>query len=381
MTDSTVPPPPERRTILNASQLGALLAALQELGFEVHGPAARDGAIVVDKLADATDLPHGLTVTQAPGHFRLQPRNDAAVFGFTHGADSWKKLLHPPRARLWSAARDGDSFTVTEDPAPSAPYALFGVRACDLHAIAVQDKVLQDGPYVDGVYAARRAGAFIIAADCASPSGTCFCTSMGDGPAASGGYDLALTELSADDPAKHRFVVRAASERGAAVVAQLALPPATEADLADAAASEMSARAQMGRCLDAGAARATLAKHRESAHWQDVAQRCLSCGNCTMVCPTCFCTTVEDSTDLNGDIAERWQRWDSCFTFGFSYTVGGPVRESPGARYRHWISHKLLNWHDQFGESGCTGCGRCITWCPVGIDITAEIAALQQDVS
>ena len=367
--------------ILPAARLGELIAVLRADGFDVQGPVVRDGVIALGSLADAAALPHGWTVTQQPGAWRLHPRADAAVFGFTHGAESWKKLLHPPRVRLWQAERRPDGFTVTEDAGPSAPYALFGVRACDLRAIAVQDKVLRGGPHVDAAYDGRRAGAFIVAVDCGEPSGTCFCVSMGSGPAAGSGYDLALTELDADVPDRHRFVVRIGSPRGQDTIGRLALPTATAADIGGAAAVAEAARAHMGRTMDAQAARATLASHRDSPHWQDVAQRCLTCGNCTMVCPTCFCTTVEDTSDLGGDIAERWRTWDSCFTFGFSHVVGGPAREAAGARYRHWISHKLSTWYEQFGESGCVGCGRCVTWCPVGIDIVAEIAALQQDVS
>jgi Fe-S oxidoreductase len=96
-----------------------------------------------------------------------------------------------------------------------------------------------------------------------------------------------------------------------------------------------------------------------------------------MVCPTCFCTTVEDVSDVTGDHAERWRRWDSCFTLGFSYIHGGSIRNSGKARYRQWMTHKLASWIDQFGTSGCVGCGRCITWCPVGIDITEEARAIR----
>jgi ferredoxin len=365
--------------VLPADRLGALLALLHDDGYAVQGPTVRDGTIALALLDDAAALPHGWTVEQAPGASRLRQRDDAAVFGFTHGADSWKKLLHPARVRLWSAERGADGFVVHEEADPPAPLALFGVRACDLRAIAVQDKVFQNGPHVDAVYAGRRAGAFIVAVDCAEPAGTCFCASMGTGPAAGKGYDLALTELDAGTPATHRFVIRVGSARGQAVVDRLALAAAGNADRDAAADVAAVARTKMGRALDPAAARAVLANKRESPHWQNVAERCLTCGNCTMVCPTCFCTTVEDTSDLSGDIAERWRLWDSCFTFGFSYTVGGPVREQAGARYRHWISHKLSTWYEQFDESGCVGCGRCIAWCPVGIDITAEVAALQKE--
>ncbi|NJL29572.1 MAG: sulfite reductase subunit A, partial [Thermoanaerobaculia bacterium] len=121
-----------------------------------------------------------------------------------------------------------------------------------------------------------------------------------------------------------------------------------------------------------------LARNVEHRRWDDVAARCLACGNCTMVCPTCFCTSVEDTTDLAGNVAERYRQWDSCFTTDFSYLHGGSVRTSAASRYRQWLTHKLSSWHDQFGTSGCVGCGRCITWCPVGIDITEEAGAIRE---
>ncbi|NJL33712.1 MAG: sulfite reductase subunit A, partial [Chloroflexaceae bacterium] len=123
---------------------------------------------------------------------------------------------------------------------------------------------------------------------------------------------------------------------------------------------------------------ASLLKHNlEHKRWEQVAERCLSCANCTMVCPTCFCSTVEDTTALDGSHAERWRKWDSCFTVDFSFIHGGTVRRETRTRYRQWMTHKLAAWIDQFGTSGCVGCGRCIVWCPVGIDITAEIAAMR----
>jgi len=129
--------------------------------------------------------------------------------------------------------------------------------------------------------------------------------------------------------------------------------------------------------MPAAGLRELLYRKLEDPHWESVASRCLACGNCTAVCPTCYCARVVDDVAIDGSAAERRQEWESCFNPEFSHLPGGSVRGSIGARYRQWITHKLASWHDQFGTSGCVGCGRCISWCPVGIDITAEVAALR----
>ena len=223
-------------------------------------------------------------------------------------------------------------------------------------------------------YAGRRDGNLIITVECTEPGATCFRTSMGTGPHADSGFDLAMTELLDDDG--HRFLIRAGTAAGAEVLAELPRRPADEATMTRASSAVAAAATRMGRSMPTSGLPDLLTDSRESPHWDDVASRCLTCGNCTMVCPTCFCTTTEDVTDLTGDHAERWRRWDSCFDLDFSYLHGGSVRTSGQARYRQWITHKLGTWHDQFGSSGCVGCGRCIAWCPTGIDITQEVAAL-----
>jgi ferredoxin len=161
------------------------------------------------------------------------------------------------------------------------------------------------------------------------------------------------------------------------MVQDLPHAPADDADLAAAHEVVAETARQMGRTVNTSGLQKRLYANYEHPQWDDVAERCLTCGNCTTVCPTCFCVTVEDVTDLHGTQAERWQRWDSCFTIDFSYIYGGSVRDSARARYRQWLMHKFATWPDQFGTSGCVGCGRCITWCPVGIDITAELRAIQ----
>jgi formate hydrogenlyase subunit 6/NADH:ubiquinone oxidoreductase subunit I len=229
--------------------------------------------------------------------------------------------------------------------------------------------------YLEPGYKGRREPAFLIAVNCTKPGGTCFCASMGTGPRATAGFDLALTEmLSAEG---HSFVVEVGSEAGAEVLGEIEHRKARKEEVKAAAAAVDSAAGQMGRKVETEGLRELLYDNFDHPRWDRVAARCLSCANCTMVCPTCFCTTVEDITDVPGDHAERWRKWDSCFTDGFSYIHGGSVRLSVKSRYRQWLTHKFAAWVDQFGTFGCVGCGRCITWCPGKIDVTEEINAIR----
>jgi formate hydrogenlyase subunit 6/NADH:ubiquinone oxidoreductase subunit I len=319
-------------------------------------------------------LPAGWTDHQEAGRYRLERRDDAALFGFAVGPQSWKRFLHPPVETLWTM-RQGEGVTVSSAITTTPRFAFLGVRACEIHAIAIQDRVLRDGPYPDAAYAMRRQDAFIVAVNCGQAGGTCFCVSMRTGPKADSGFDLALTELLDGDG--HQFLVEVGSEAGAELLESVPHHPAAEAHHAAAAAAVARAANHMGRSLDTDGIKELLQSNLDHPRWDDVAQRCLTCGNCTMVCPTCFCTTVEDHSDLTGASAERVRTWDSCFTVDFSYLHGGSVRSTARSRYRQWMTHKLASWFDQFGSSGCVGCGRCITWCPVGIDITQEAAAIR----
>ncbi|TBW38149.1 sulfite reductase subunit A [Azotobacter chroococcum] len=361
--------------VLDRDGLQALIEALAARGFQVLGPLVRDEAIVYDEIAGVADLPAGWTDRQGPGHYRLERRDDQALFGFAAAPQSWKRFLHPPVETLWRV-RQGEGGLLFSTAAEATPrYAFLGVRACDLKAIAIQDRVLCEGDYRDTAYERRRRGAFIVALNCSEAGDTCFCVSMGSGPKAAGAFDLALTELL--DERRHEFLVEVGSAAGGEVLASLPQRAALDADRAAAAAVVARTAGRMGRQLDTAGLQALLQDNPEHPRWDEVAERCLSCANCTMVCPTCFCTTVEDHSDLAGGSAERVRLWDSCFTLDFSYIHGGSVRQTDKGRYRQWMTHKLSTWFDQFGSSGCVGCGRCITWCPVGIDITEEAAAIR----
>jgi len=361
--------------LITLDGLSGLVETLHARGYQVVGPKLRDGAILYDELVSADELPAGWTEIHDPGSYRVERRDDEARFGFTVGPHSWKQFLLPSRVRLWRARVNGGAPEVEEEPPPDKPFAFFGVRSCDLAAIGIQDRVLTGGRYVDHDYAARREGTFVVVVDCAEPGRLCFCDSMGTGPSAESGFDLALTELMDDE---HRFLVRIGSERGAEVMEDVPHEEANPADRDAATALVDNARASMGRTLDTEGLKEDILQNLEHPRWDEVADRCLTCGNCTLVCPTCFCVGVEDTADLTGETVERTRVWNSCFSLDHSYVAGGSVRQTGRSRYRQWMTHKLATWHDQFGTSGCVGCGRCIAWCPVGIDITEEAAAVRE---
>ncbi|WP_166267531.1 4Fe-4S dicluster domain-containing protein [Marinobacter caseinilyticus] len=360
--------------VITSEGLQCLIEALLNRSYQVVGPQIRDQAIVYDTLTDIDQLPQGWSDEQDGGHYRLRPRADGAYFGYAVGPHSWKRFLYPPHQSLWQANKDGDRLYFKDERPDPPRFAFLGVRACELNAIAIQDRVFMGDAYSDPDYQARREGTFIVALNCSEAGGTCFCASMACGPEVKTGFDLALTELLNEGP--HRFLVESGSPAGLEVMAELPRRNTTRADLQAAWAVVENTRRSMGRTMPDTDIPALLLDNLTHPRWDDVAQRCLSCANCTMVCPTCFCSTVEDSSDLAGTTAERHRRWDSCFTADFSYLHGGSVRQSTRSRYRQWMTHKLATWVEQFGSSGCVGCGRCITWCPVGIDLTEEVRAI-----
>lgn len=370
---------PGSHVIVERGDLPCLLANLHDRGYQVVGPTVRENAIVYDTLTSVEDLPVGYTDEQDGGHYRLKSRGDAALFGYAVGPHSWKRFLHLPVLRLWSARRTESGFQFQPESQPSPKLAFFGVRSCELHAIAIQDRVFLHTAYRDPSYQAQREQVCIIAVNCGQAGGTCFCASMHTGPRVTADFDLALTEML--DEHQHCFLVEIGTALGAAILHDVPSRAALPEDIARAERIITETAAQMGRTMDTTDIKDLLYRNADHPRWDEVATRCLTCGNCTMVCPTCFCTTVEDITDLSGECAERWRKWDSCFTTDFSYIAGGSVRSSAKSRYRQWMTHKLASWIDQFGTSGCVGCGRCITWCPVGIDLTEEVSAIRASES
>lgn len=368
---------PGSMAFLPREALGQLTKLLRTQGYTVIGPRAENGVISFGPLGEHDSdsgprLPTGLRDEQDGGRYRLLPGDPQLAFEYVVGPGSPKQFFFPANQRLFQMHIQGDDFVLDAGPPQVPKLAFIGVRPCELAAIVVQDKVFgMNDPGTmrcesETYYTETRRQCFIVAVNCVRPGGTCFCVSMGTGPSATGGYDLALTELRAG------FVVHVGTEKGAEVAGALPLREPTGPELELAELKMQRAREHMGRTLDLTGLKEALEKSAEHPQWDDVAKRCLSCGNCTMVCPTCFCSTVTDNTSLDGKLLTRTRQWESCYTHQFSYTTAGPVRNTIRGRYRHWLRHKLCTWHEQFGCSGCVGCGRCITWCPVGIDLTRE---------
>ncbi len=354
--------------------LGDLLDGLRQMGYRPVGPRVRDGTLVYDVLNDPTELPRGYLSEQKPGNYRLVYTGHANYFDITPGPQSWKQFLFPSRSEILRVQQKGNrwqSLSTSDDP---PALAFFGVRPCELAAIQIQDRVFLREDWHDPIYAARRERVFLVTVNCLHPCNVCFCDSLGSGPQATQGFDLCLTEL------EDSFLVEVGSSQGSQLLTRLKLQPATAEQQQQVQNALHAARQRMGRQVpDVNSLPELLLSHLDARRWQEVAQRCLSCTNCTQVCPTCFCWDTHDVLALDGQSAWRERVWDSCFNPDYSYVAGGNSRPSTLARYRQWLIHKFATWKHQFDTFGCVGCGRCITWCPAGIDITEELAAIRQE--
>ncbi len=351
-----------------------LLGKLKALGYQTIGPRVVGPALAYAPIDSLQDLPQGLVSHQDAGKYELASSGNQRYFDITPGAASWKQFLFPPRSELFKAIRDGKRWneTILDQEVPR--YAFIGVRACELTAIQVQDKVFLRGDFSDPIYQRRRENAFILAVDCLHPGDTCFCASLGTGPGVGPGFDLKLTELD------EVFLLEIGSQAGLDAIEDLSIEALGSGWQVSAAEGLAQAARSMGRQLpDAASVPDLLLSNLEHPRWAEVAARCLSCTSCTQVCPTCFCWDVEDASSLDGDSSTRNRVWDSCFNLAYSAQAGGNTRPTVKSRYRQWLTHKLGSWQQQFGVLGCVGCGRCITWCPAGIDITEEVKAIREE--
>lgn len=359
---------------IQKTAFNSILSRLKEDGYLPIGPRVKDEALVYAPIDKIEDLPQGVSTIQKPGYYRLTRGKHMRYFDIIPGAHSWKQFLFPSRAELFKLQKNGREWERIPEKEEPTNYAFIGVRACELAAIQIQDNIFMRSDFTDPIYQAHRKRVFIVSVNCTHPSETCFCTSMGTGPRVKDSYDLDLTEL--DDV----FVLTIGSELGKRLMTGIPFEDASGYIRTNVEHKLEHAEQQMRRKLDTTDLPELILNHLDHPYWNEIGKRCLSCANCTQVCPTCFCWDTVDEISLDGQNTGRVRVWDSCFNPGYSYQAGGNTRPTIYSRYRQWMSHKLGTWKQQYGTLGCVGCGRCITWCPAEIDITEEVAALRNEV-
>lgn len=351
---------------LDRAELSSLFAQLERLGYSIYGPQARDGAIVFDQLQKVDQLPQGWQDIQKPGSYQLEQTESPRYFHWANGPQAIKPLLFSSREVMWQARKQDDGsieFVIPEHQIEKV--AVIGAKACDVAALKLQDQHFLQGEFVDPGYKAKRQGLFIVAVNCSRAASTCFCASTGDGPSCESGFDLCLTEL------EEGFLIEVGSDYGEKVIQVLNLQTATAAQLQKAEYQKADVIESQGRQLRPIAIN-QLQSQRSHPQWDDIAERCLACGNCTMVCPTCFCHRHHEEPVLDGKSSEHVREWDSCFGESHGELAGFQVRKTVKQRYQQWMIHKLDTWQEQYERSGCTGCGRCMSWCPAEIDFVKE---------
>lgn len=356
------------------NRLAELLGLVRRAGFRVIGPRVDQGALVYREIDGVDDLPQGLVDEQSPGRYRLIANGSSRHFSWANGSSGIKPFIFAPRERLWRVDRDanGIHFRPLMNIAPRT--AVLGVRACDLAALILNDAHFLRNEFPDPYYRIRRENLLLIAVNCSHAAPTCFCVSTGDGPEVLRGYDLLLDEL--DDG----YLIRSGSPSGDEIMLKFPAVAASEVQC-DMASAQLDTCRQQQRALPPAPELCDLMNRLDHPAWDKVAEQCLACGNCTAVCPTCFCHREVEAPALDGQSSVHRRDWDSCFNEDHSYLVGELVRPDIKLRYRQWMTHKLATWQAQYGRSGCVGCGRCTTWCPVGIDFVAQAKALLEDES
>jgi sulfhydrogenase subunit beta (sulfur reductase) len=241
---------------------------------------------------------------------------------------------------------------------------IFGIRPCDANAITLLDTVFDTEEYRDPYWTAHRSSSTIIGLGCNKPQSTCFCTTVGYGPFNHDGMDALMTEI--DD----NYFIEVFSEKGETLFSEL--PFASEEEQEKVKRHQTQVAESMTIAFETENLKHTLDNLFESNFWGEIAESCLGCGVCTFLCPTCFCFDIVDEVQRN----KRVRNWDTCMFRIYSQEASGHnPRPTQAERTRQRLMHKYSYWLDHIGKIGCTGCGRCVRYCPVGLDIRAMIRA------
>ena len=351
---------------LGWSDLEVIFEKLKSDGYQTIAPVVKDGVISYEVIDQSSQIPQGFVEEVDAGTYKLQKVGGEARFDYKVGPTSLKRHFHPPKRKLFSVAKSPEGYQVlpSDDQRSGAKMAVFGMRSCDLAAMSVFDRVSSVFPS-DGFVSNRQRDTLKIVVGCLQAGQLCFCDSMGTGPLPKNDYDLLILEIK--QPNLH-YLVEAKSAVGKTLIDTLGEPNEFSRN-----EYETKAKKTFRTVVKDPKSASAIKQLPDHPVFNEIEKRCMACANCTMVCPTCYCTTTVEKDDLQSGNAERWLTWDSCFQTDYSYIHGGSIRETTKSKYRQWLTHKFSTWHDQFGSSGCVGCGRCMAWCPVGINVVEEI--------
>ncbi len=331
--------------ILKMKDIAVFLGALLD-EFRVFAPIKRDGRVF----------------------FRPFSLGDEVCLGDEPVRGTPKEILFPQSETLLTYHHEGRSLVISDAlPEDETPWLIFGLRPCDAASILVLDRVFGGTPG-DPYYMKRREKTFLVGLGCVRPGTACFCKAMGEGPFSMKGLDVMMTDIGQD------VVLRASSEKGEFLLKKMDLPEASAVEMSRVEEVMSEAEAVMEEAMDLEALRAVLDCSIDDPLWLDMTEKCISCGICTYLCPTCHCFDVTDEGEDRW--GERKRTWDSCQFPLFTLQASGEnPRPTAKERYRQRIMHKFSFIPEEHGIVGCVGCGRCVTECPVNLDIRQILQA------
>jgi len=334
-------------------------------GAKLFGYRHHNGRIAFSEINNINEIFVALTDIQKPGYYRA-----SSGYRFRHSFSSPKVFLLPPEHLILTVSRDYDILE-SSSSFQELTAIFFGIKPCDRKAIDILDHILYGR---SPVYTTRRnAVRAIVVEECLEPGETCFCSTVNAGPTISSGFDIAYARLYGD-----LLVFRYGSSLGEKILGKVGLQRAQEShvkmylEMVNRAISMMRGRIPNISEIQ----KALMEKVSAKPFWEEISSKCVGCGNCNYVCPTCFCTEIEDRVE-NG-FSTRVGVWLGCLTYTYGLVAGGHFRQELYTRYRHFILHKFLFYPKQVGDIGCVGCGRCITWCPLGIDLRETLSRIAE---